>query len=199
MKFFRRVGSIDPAPLLAELSAHPQLWGAVPVRTADPASPHREATDILLRFSDLALPRTFLEHAASIDRVDYPALDLFRSVSWLFAEALPTGMLGSILVARLAPGACIHPHSDRIEAAERLFPSGVVPALWFDRYQFVLQGEQRFTCGDDVVTMVAGEVWWFDNAAEHSVVNTGAVDRIALIADVHSSDPMPRVQERLAT
>lgn len=197
MSFFRLVSAFNPRPLLAELDRYPDLWGSTPIRTADPVSPHREATDILLRFSDLALQRSFLEHAASIERIDYPARAALPEASRLVEAAFPSCELGSLVIARLPHGGRIYGHTDRIPEAEKAFPSAPVPALWFDRYQFVLQGRQLFMCGNEAVTMVQGECWWFDNAAGHSVTNTGPGERIALIADVRLPRPMAR--ERWAT
>jgi hypothetical protein len=43
-----------------------------------------------------------------------------------------------------------------------------------------------FRCGDEKVHMETGEVWWFQNALEHEVINNSAHERIHLIIDIRT-------------
>ncbi len=58
---------------------------------------------------------------------------------------------------------------------------------WFNRVRLhipvVTWPEVRFTCGDEVVHMAAGEAWVFDNWRRHSVVNLSDRRRVHLVAD----------------
>jgi hypothetical protein len=83
--------------------------------------------------------------------------------------------LGRVLITKLAPGNQITPHED-----------GGAPATFYDRYHIMLQNGpgSLFHCGDETVTMKAGDVWHFDNTKTHSVINNSRDDRITLIADI---------------
>jgi hypothetical protein len=43
-----------------------------------------------------------------------------------------------------------------------------------------------FRAGGEQVSMASGEVWWFDNARTHEVVNNSAGDRIHMIVDIRT-------------
>ena len=60
------------------------------------------------------------------------------------------------------------------------------PVEYYERYHIVLSGHPGsiFRAGDEQVTMLTGEVWWFDNTKEHEVINNSADDRIHLIVDI---------------
>lgn len=205
MRFFKHIGTFNPigaldiAALLLDLAAHPELWNQDTIRTEWEHSPHHAASDILLRFFDRRPPGGLLDYATTLKRIWAPTSVLsalqpsFFDVLDDFLAMVRWTTLGSVVLARLPPGGMIGPHTDRNEPAEKLFPAREVPCLWYDRYQIVMQGSQHFICGDEAVTMAAGEVWWFDNSAEHSVMSLGPVDRIALIVDVRGNPPMSRV------
>ena len=38
-----------------------------------------------------------------------------------------------------------------------------------------------------IVNMLTGEIWWFNNQAEHEIINNSADDRIHLIVDIRVS------------
>lgn len=98
----------------------------------------------------------------------------------LLPEARPLiDMLGSevgrVLINRLMSGAKVLPHSDGQD-------------LYYSRYHVVLQTNDgvEFRCGQEYASMKQGEVWWFDNSAEHEVINRGETPRIHLIADIRT-------------
>jgi hypothetical protein len=53
------------------------------------------------------------------------------------------------------------------------------------RFHVVLQGlpGSLYHCGDEVVQMRTGTVWWFQHREVHSVENNSADDRIHLLVD----------------
>src|SRR5882672_8179005 len=75
---------------------------------------------------------------------------------------------------RLAPGAEVPPHAD-------------INYHWYTRVRLhvpiVTRPEVRFSCGDQVVHMAAGEAWLFDNWRQHRVENPTPAERIHLVAD----------------
>lgn len=175
--FLNIATGIDTMPLLAALAARPDLWNQNPLRTTYPDTPHCEADDIWLRFNEMSDDPT--QVIDDIQAHPYPAwhelpvkdmvLNLMRAVGGT--------QLGRVLITRIAPGGEIYPHCD--EGA---------PATFFQRYQIMLQCNPGvlFLCGDETAQMKTGDVYWFNNALEHSVLNNSNADRIALIADIRT-------------
>lgn len=175
--FYRLAQGLPIVPLMAAIHAQKELWDTNPLRTTHPASPHTQAHDILLRFNEI----TKGEEAKVIDEhesVNYPAwyklpqaqamvFDLMRTVNGL--------RLGRVMITKLVPGAVIAPHVD-----------GGSHAAYYERFHITLQNNPGsvFKCGDETVHMAAGEVWWFDNQVEHSVVNNSGDDRLTMIVDI---------------
>jgi aspartyl/asparaginyl beta-hydroxylase (cupin superfamily) len=83
--------------------------------------------------------------------------------------------LGRVIISRLAPGKSIPEHVDQ-----------GAPATYYRRYHLALQSEPGAVnhSADESVVYRMGELWWFDNASPHSVVNNSADDRIVLVMDV---------------
>ena len=88
--------------------------------------------------------------------------------------------LGRVIITKLPPGKTITPHVASGAHAE-----------YYTRHQIMLSNSpgSMFHCGDESVFMQTGEVWWFNNAVTHSVVNNSSDDRIALIVDIRQSNP----------
>lgn len=87
-------------------------------------------------------------------------------------KTLDGTLLGGISIIRLLPGAKLLPHVDAHTV--------------LNRYHLVLNGLQgaTFTCGDEAVHMLTGEVWWIDRRAEHSAKNNSADDCVHLLVDI---------------
>ena len=173
--------SVDVIPLMNALAVNRHLWNQNTLRTQHPMSPHQEVDDIWIRFDDL-------EEYKNTGKVDH-ILDQYESVWYDGVRDLPqvrplifdlmrrveASRIGRVLITRLAPGKRISAHVD-----------GGDHAAYYERYHVVLQGlpGSLFRAGDETVTMHTGQVWWFDNAQEHEVVNNSADDRIHLIIDL---------------
>lgn len=85
--------------------------------------------------------------------------------------------LGRVMINRLKAGGQVYPHADTPDHAQ-----------YWDRYHAVLKSGPgcNFRCGDEMVNMETGSVWWFQNALEHEVLNNSADDRIHLIIDIRT-------------
>ncbi|RBH43998.1 aspartyl beta-hydroxylase, partial [Pseudomonas sp. MWU13-2860] len=83
--------------------------------------------------------------------------------------------LGRCMLNRIVPGGRIFPHAD-----------SPWHASYWDRYHLVIQSTpgNTFRCGDETVWMREGDVWWFQNAIEHEVINNSDEDRIHLVIDL---------------
>lgn len=159
-------------PIKAALAARPDLWNANDLRTTFPGSPHADVDDIWCMFDDPSG-----DVINSTQTHPYPAwnelpvkplvLDLMRRVGGT--------QLGRVIITRLAPGKTIPEHID-----------GGAPVEMFTRYHIVLQslpGCMAYS-GGEVIQAAAGEIWWFDNKAPHSIVNNSADDRIVIVVDI---------------
>jgi hypothetical protein len=175
--FSRLSAGIPVDVALAELAAQPELWNQHTERTAYQDSPHRETSDIWLRFRD---PKERLSPTAVSDphfAVFYPAwkaLPALRPIVFDLMASERAVYLGGMLITRLPPGREVHAHNDR--------------GSWHAEYlntkvYVILQANDRCVnwCEDERVTMRPGEAWQFDNLKMHGVINGGKADRLALI------------------
>lgn len=179
--FFRIGNGVDVGPILHALAVQPELWNQNTLRTNHPDTPHKAVDDVWLRFQDV---KPYLEGgdaSAVVDEnesIPYEAwsrLPQTHGIIFDLMRRVHGTRLGRVLITRLPPGKQIEPHED-----------GGAHAAYYRRYHVMLQNApgSLFHCGDETVTMFPGEVWWFNNALTHSVVNNSADDRITMIVDI---------------
>ncbi len=167
--------------ILADLAKNPSLWDENLLRTTYAETSHRQVQDIWLRFNDLT--DCFDDEGKvrdaifnSLKVIDYRALKLLPSVKPVLRTLqflLQGKSVGKVLITKLKPGKFITPHRDEGDSG-----------LYYDRFHIPLQAGGLFIAGDEAVRMGVGEVWWFNNQAVHSVINTGEQERIHLIVDI---------------
>lgn len=173
--FYRLAENMDIVPLVMALKANPDLWNENTLRTEHPGTAHSEVSDIWLRFNEVSDESTVMDDRECIN---YPAIfqlpEAQHFIFWLMAR-VKGERVGRCLITELAPGRCITPHVDM-----------GAPAEYYERYHVVLSGHKGsvFRAGDEQVTMLTGDVWWFDNQQEHEVINNSAEDRVHLIIDI---------------
>jgi hypothetical protein len=177
MKHFRRIFSgLDVAPALAQLDAHPELWGEHPERIKAPNSPHAQSQDVWLRFRPEAELHEPADYGAPHFAVFWPAwwlLPGLHAITYDVMRAVEATYLGGCLITRIPAGKQILPHVDK----------GWHPA-WNDTKAYVILAANPGCvnrCGEEDVVMREGEAWIFRNDILHSVQNWGSTDRIALI------------------
>ena len=181
MKNFQHISTFDSMPLLHQIQQHPELWDQNKLRTTHPQSPHREVSDIWIRFNNLDEYTKTQEASKIIDEhesVWYPATDVLwqvRPIIFGLMSRVSGIRLGRILITKVLPGHKIDPHVD-----------GGTHAAYYERYHCVLQAGagSLFRCGNEEITMISGNIWWFNNALEHDVRNNSSDDRIHLIVDI---------------
>lgn len=185
MKHFQRLANgVDVSALLHAVQRQPQLWNQQDWRTKYAGTPHAEVEDIWLRYSSpdatgnpADLSKVLVETAATW----YPAakdLPQWRGLVFPLMHSVGAYELGRLLITKLKPGGRILRHSDTGAAYTDPLDGG--------RYHIVLQGlpGSCFLAGDEKVTMLSGDVWWFDHRADHSVENNSADSRIHLLVDL---------------
>lgn len=167
--FHRLAQNVNVAPLLATLMRHPELWDQDRLRTTIPNSPHSEASDVILRFG-----KPDMDDVGPFE--NRPSMALLGALATVLGVMQLVGgsELGRVIVTRLPSGARIHPHADEGAYARRMV-----------RHQIMLQSlpGNVFRCGDEIISPLSAELWWFNTALEHEVINNSQDDRLALIVD----------------
>lgn len=164
--------ALDVSAVQAELTAHPEAWGQYRWRTEHPRSPHRETSDIWLRYNspENVGPHFNDEHEA----VWYPVAELLPSARAIAetVSSMRQQPLAGVLITRIPAGKQVYPHIDRGWHAENTDKIGVL-----------IHGNrmQRF-CFDEIsFVSEEGELFEFCNQAPHWVTNATTEDRVTLI------------------
>lgn len=185
MKNFCKIAQgIDTTKLLLAIQRKPDLWKADTYLRDYPQGPFAAVESIMLRFPPRSVHATeeaLREHEAGFDQhenVDQPAYAILPDARPLVMNLMAYVQgerLGRIFINRIAPGGNIFPHADT-----------PVHANYWERFHLVLEATPGviFRCGDEKVFMAPGEIWWFQNAVEHEVINNSATDRTHLIIDI---------------
>lgn len=185
--FVQIAQGVDVLPLLLAIRRRPELWKEDTYLRDYPQGPFGEIESIMLRFPVKGVYETEEElqkHFTTYDQhenIDYPAYKLLheaRPIVMSLMTRVGGERLGRVMINKIKPGGRIFPHADTPAHAE-----------YYDRFHVVLQSSPgvQFRAGDEQVYMAAGEVWWFDNAKEHEVINNSAGDRIHMIVDIRTS------------
>lgn len=182
-QFYKLAEGLEVWPVLHQLARNEDLWNANRFRTEFPGTPHADADDIIIRFSDTATLDTTTRVMGDTRPVWHPAaakLPALRPIINALMSQVNAYELGRVLIARLRPGGRILPHADN--------EGDYVHAADIARYHVVLQGLPGclFHCGTETVQMRTGEVWWFNAHEVHSVENNSTDDRIHLLVDVRT-------------
>ena len=188
MKNFRLIASnLDTMPLLLAIQRRPELWKIDTYLRDYPQGPFSNAESIILRFPPRSVHETedaLKNHESNFDQhenVDQPVFKLLpeaRTIIFNLMSYVAGERLGRVMINKLLPGGVIYPHEDTPVHAE-----------YWDRFHVVLESSPgvMFRCGDEQVGMQTGQIWWFQNAIEHEVVNNSAQDRTHLIIDIRCS------------
>lgn len=182
MRHFQVIAAnVDVMPLLLALHRHPELWNADDFRTTYPGTPHREADDILLRYTGPSAGRSVDTVIEDDKPVWLPASHVlpWRPVVFDLMRRVEAYQLDRLLITRLRPGSRILPHADNVGE----YAAGNDERA---RFHIVLQGlpGSLYHNGGETVQMLTGQVWTFAPREVHSVENNSSDDRVHLIADV---------------
>lgn len=157
----------------SQIDAHPEIWDEYTFRTDSPNSPHREVSDIWVRYNKIENLGSHFndEHEA----VWYPVLDKIPAIENLCDEMMEvtgTDKLGGVLITCIPPGKQVYPHSDHGWHAET-----------YDKFAILIEGnaEQSF-CFDDMEHRCSpGDSFTFKNQYRHWVKNPTEIPRMTLI------------------
>lgn len=178
---------VDVTSLRMAIFRRPELWKEDTFLRDYPQGPFQDMETIMLRFPVKTVVETQAEIEAygvsdgqheSIDYPPYKLLPEARPIVMGLMTRVGGERLGRVMINRIRPGGMIYPHADT-----------PVHADYYTRFHVVLQSSPGvvFRCGDEQVYMGTGEVWYFNNKLEHSVVNNSAADRTHMIVDIRTS------------
>ena len=185
LKYFRRLKcDLDVRPIREEIESQPQAWFAQTGRQ-----------NVRVQAEALAIPLRGLRKSKiagrarrDVHETRYTTLSGSFPVARAFIEAVARevgGALGRAKIVSLPAGRKVHAHVDRGDYYARR-----------DRYHLVIVSRGcRMRAGDEEVVMRPGELWWFDNKAEHEAWNDTDAPRIHLIFDV---EPTPAAADPVA-
>lgn len=173
-KIQRLAAGLNVAPLLWALQAHPELWDADRMRTAPPTSPHREASDIYVRYA--ADPMALGPH----ESIWYPCADVIgvKPIAYDLMRFVEGERLGGILITRIPAGCQVYPHIDHGWHAET-----------YRKFCVQVQSApgQLFTVEDESLEAMPGDLYEFRNEYLHHVTNPTPHDRVSLIVCIQTS------------
>ena len=170
MKIQKLAEGLNVTPLLWALQENPQLWNMHSQRTESQESPHREVSDIWVRYA----PPEESDKPGPHESVWYPEADVLpvRDLVYPLMHAARGERLGGILITKIPAGKECKPHSDN---------------GWHARYysKFAIQIQsapgQRFCFDNEYLEPRPGDLYTFENAYTHWVTNPTPYDRITLI------------------
>lgn len=166
--------SVDVSELQKKLIECGDCFNEYTKRTEDDTSPHRESSDIWVRYGDVTQnENVFLEEH---DSVWYPVLQKIPEVLPIVFNVMANvggERLGGVLITKLEKGKKVYPHTDTI---------GWHPNYYDKFYVPILNKKGAVFCFDDnVVDPNEGDVYWFRNDVNHWVENNSDSDRIAMV------------------
>ena len=174
--------TVDVSSVMAVLEDHPELWNEYPMRTEFAGSPHREVSDIILRYTAPELLGD-LDQSRPHESVWYIAMASWASMQDIINNVLDTigrPKLGGVLITKIPPCGQVYPHSD----------AGRWHSEYYNKKILVLLQSapgQSFNYEDgELHEGITGEVFEFDNMPVHGVTNNSSIDRISLIMAVRT-------------
>ena len=175
-RFTKIARGIERAPFLAELEAASELWLADTSRQ-DKVHCQRDTQNIFLRVAKKPLPPG-AKNANDVHEIRVGRSAARFPLALTFCQRiadLQGGTLGRATVVALQPHGWVRPHID----------TGAYYRVR-DRFHLVLRSRNGspLTSAGETVVMREGELWVFDNKAEHEARNLTAEPRVHLIFDV---------------
>lgn len=148
-------------------------WNTHQDRTMDQSSPHREASDIWLRYGSIADPALLANQPFKSDWYPYPELVsvLLPLVDQVYSFVSGQD-LGGVLITRIPKHQQVYPHTDKGWHATN-----------YSKYCVCIQAndQQSFNYANTSLKTTSGDVFFFDNSQEHWVLNPSDEDRISMI------------------
>jgi hypothetical protein len=172
MEHFRRIGTVDVAPLVDLLPRLEECWAWNTLRQDAPGSPQHDTECIYLRMPVVVDAATIFDSLSVVDWAPMPhmVLQMLIDCVGVLAQLPPA----RVMLTRLKYRGVIDRHIDQGRYAD-LTERFHVP--------IISNPGNLMHCGDEGLAMVAGDVVWFDKHAEHWCENLLPETRVHLIVD----------------
>ena len=166
----------DTSYLFDQLRSHPQVWDTITHRTSNPTSPHREVSDIWVRYNPIEnfdgdMMKFNAEHISQW----YPVIEELpdaRLLAETIAEEFEAKQLGAVLITKIPAGKNCYPHIDQGWHAR-----------YYEKFALQVRGnhQQSFHVQEEILRTEDGDLFAFDNSYPHWVFNPSDEDRITMI------------------
>ena len=186
-QYFNKIATgFNVMPLQIALRRQPQLFGKYTQRCVG-ESPHRDTTDIWVRYNDIIDQVNNIEHidAESIYNKEhrpvwwpvYYQLPQIRPLIFDLMSLVEGEELGTVILIKVPPGKQIYPHVDDGWSAN-----------YYEKYFIPIQNAPggTFNFPDGQIVPNLGEVFWFTNRIVHNVTNNSNEEQILLIVTIRS-------------
>lgn len=178
---------LDVNPLVMAIKRRPELWKEDTYLRDYPQGPFGEVESIMLRFPVKSVKETqaeadeFIKTHDPHESIDYPPYKVLHEARPLVMNLMHRVQgerLGRVMINKVSPGGRIFRHKDTPAHCE-----------YYTRFHIVLQGLPGATliCEDEQINMNTGDVFWFNNALEHEVINNSSDDRLSMVVDIRTS------------
>lgn len=148
------------------------------MRTEHPTSPHREASDIFVRYA--ADPKVQGPH----ESVWYPCADVLpvRPLAYDLMRFIEGNRLGGVLITKIPAGKEVYPHVDKGWHADA-----------YRKFCIQVQSApgQKFVVAGEALEAKPGDLYEFRNEYLHCVINPTPFDRISLIVCAQTDKAFP--------
>lgn len=188
--FVQLLSGRDFSQVLKEVLDNKGFFELNTVRQSFKNSPQRDTRAIICRMTYEQLPEgtdelsedellTFrvkqaMTEVQASDTNEYWKLPNVYNEVMLLAAATKAEQIGRVVVAELKAGGQVLPHEDFGPYHD-----------YYDRFHLVLGGKGcHFTCGKEVVKMLPGDVWTFNNREVHEVHNDSDEPRYHIVVDL---------------
>lgn len=173
---------IDTTPHIYELGDN--KWLSDTYLRDYPQGPFGDTESVIMRFPPRSVVETeeaLKEYQMNIDQhenVWQPIaneLPQLKNLAMWLMNAVGGTRLGRVLINKVKPDGHIYAHADT-----------PVHALYWSRFHIVLYAKpgNDFHCGDEMVNMETGEIWYFRNDLIHEVINNSNDVRIHMVIDI---------------
>lgn len=175
----------DVVPIVSALDRHPVLWNQIKDRSDFADSPHRETSDIWVRYNDFENlhknPETFNDPHIPVWYPAWEKLPELKPIIFALMKELEGEMIGCVLITKVPAGKKVYPHVDKGWHVE-----------YYEKIYIQLQGSEGcdFCCEEngevEKFTPQTGQIYLFDNRKTHWVENNSNVDRMTLIVCIRT-------------
>lgn len=155
------------------------VWNRLRMRTEHPQSPHRELSDIWVRYNDFANYNGDMERFnGPHESVWYPVADELSEAKRLSLELAGNAELGAVLITKIPAGKQCYPHIDQGWHAQ-----------YYEKHAIQIRGhkDQSFHVENESLVTLTGDEFFFNNSRPHWVINDSNEDRITMIVCIRSS------------